>query len=686
MSSLASRTIANAHFRVAIDPLNGSLAELVHPADTVQMSWVSNSGNAPWQPRSFQWGLGYADLGPLSLHRARWEQPDTMVVDSSTGSARVVYRIGQLRVEVTRTLAGDAFTERYAFTNTGATSLPLTRRGAATFAIYAPFNDHYTNAADVLEHRSHAHVWTGGTSSWVATFRMGGRAPHLGWVLTEGALAAYSIAGRDQVTSSNTRGVFLLHPAIPELAPGETRAVAWTAFWHRGWDDFFAQCRRRSSQFVQLEASRYTAFPGEEIRIAARGGLTEAPRGTVNGKAVVAQQHEGLWSVSLRADSAGPLNVQLATGAGVQTVAALNVVPSLDSLIAARVRFIVARQQVHEPGDPLDGAFLVYDNQLETMVRRDWGTDRNEGRERVGMGVLLARWLRAQPEAHRDPTLVAALEQYYAFVSQRLQRPDGSVLDGVGSQRVRLYDWPWVMQLHVEMARLTGSQEPLRRFVTTVENFYANGGDRFYPIGVPVLDGLSALRAAGMTAEHARVLARFVAHGERMLERGTSYPTSEVNFEQAIVGPAATFLLELHRATGEARWLEAARPHLRLLELFNGRQPDHRLNDVAIRHWDGYWFGKERSWGDTFPHYWSTLTALAFHHYAQATGDTAYARRADGIIRNNLSLFRADGRASAAFIYPLTVNGQAARFYDSYANDQDWALVHALQIGEERSR
>jgi hypothetical protein len=32
----------------------------------------------------------------------------------------------------------------------------------------------------------------------------------------------------------------------------------------------------------------------------------------------------------------------------------------------------------------------------------------------------------------------------------------------------------------------------------------------------------------------------------------------------------------------------------------------------------------------------------------------------------------------------LTVDGQAAQFADAYANDQDWALVHALQIAEQR--
>ncbi|AZQ39116.1 hypothetical protein EJ357_41500 [Streptomyces cyaneochromogenes] len=30
---------------------------------------------------------------------------------------------------------------------------------------------------------------------------------------------------------------------------------------------------------------------------------------------------------------------------------------------------------------------------------------------------------------------------------------------------------------------------------------------------------------------------------------------------------------------------------------------------IAIRHWDGYWFGTDRPWGDVFPHYWGALTA-----------------------------------------------------------------------------
>lgn len=87
-------------------------------------------------------------------------------------------------------------------------------------------------------------------------------------------------------------------------------------------------------------------------------------------------------------------------------------------------------------------------------------------------------------------------------------------------------------------------------------------------------------------------------------------------------------------------------------------------------------------WGDTFPHYWSSLSALAWERLAQATGDARWRRRASTTLRANLSLFTAEGRGSAAYIYPKTVNGRTGRFADAYANDQDWALVHALQLRE----
>ncbi|MDR0626770.1 MAG: hypothetical protein LBG11_05850, partial [Bifidobacteriaceae bacterium] len=174
----------------------------------------------------------------------------------------------------------------------------------------------------------------------------------------------------------------------------------------------------------------------------------------------------------------------------------------------------------------------------------------------------------------------------------------------------------------------------------------------------------------------------FVRHGERIAATGLDYPAHEVNFEQSIVAPAALVLLELHHLTGQARWLDAALPHVELLDRFEGCQPEYHLNGVAIRHWDGYWFGKDELWGDTFPHYWSTLNALAWGLMAHATGDPAWQRRATTTMRANLTQFGTDGTATAAFVYPMTVNGREAHRPDPYANDQDWTLVFHHDLRE----
>ena len=134
---------------------------------------------------------------------------------------------------------------------------------------------------------------------------------------------------------------------------------------------------------------------------------------------------------------------------------------------------------------------------------------------------------------------------------------------------------------------------------------------------------------------------------------------------------------------------------MNVLLLFNGRQPDYHLYETAIRHWDGYWFGKRRLYGDTFPHYWSTLTGvecarlaaiLKKNSRAETIGETlqwkSYAKRAQDSLRGGLNLFRRDGAASCAYVYPHAVNGVAAGYYDPWANDQDWALYYAYKYRE----
>ena len=69
-----------------------------------------------------------------------------------------------------------------------------------------------------MTNRCHAHIWCGEEITYVMALRMGGDAPHLGMVVTEGSIGGYSVE-RDFAKMSNDRGDFLLHPVPITLTP-----------------------------------------------------------------------------------------------------------------------------------------------------------------------------------------------------------------------------------------------------------------------------------------------------------------------------------------------------------------------------------------------------------------------------------------------------------------------------------
>lgn len=209
--------------------------------------------------------------------------------------------------------------------------------------------------------------------------------------------------------------------------------------------------------------------------------------------------------------------------------------------------------------------------------------------------------------------------------------------------------------------------------------FFRRFGHNFYAIDLPVM-GYSLLRNNGFTEEAESLLSDFIKTADTYYANGWLYPKSEVNYEQTIVAPGVIVQLQLYQITNDEKYLRGAKEQLPMLESFAGLQPSYSLNEIAIRHWDGYWFGKDRLWGDVFPHYWSVLNAHAYSLYAECTGDSSYQLRAENILRNNLCQFFEDGKASCAFIYPGKIDGEKAHMFDSFANDQDWALVFYLGI------
>jgi len=144
------------------------------------------------------------------------------------------------------------------------------------------------------------------------------------------------------------------------------------------------------------------------------------------------------------------------------------------------------------------------------------------------------------------------------------------------------------------------------------------------------------------------------------------------------VAPLVTLLalygrpdVEEHRATltNAIRWLMA----------FGGPQPHIRLNSVPIRHWDGYWFGREKLWGDVFPHYWSVVTATALSALPDWAATDASTEQAQRIWDASLVDFAATDLPTCAYVFPSCIDGRPADRPDPLSNDQDWALALRLR-------
>ena len=630
--------LTNKSWDITIDPATGAVARLAHPGDPHGMNWTCTPSENLWFPVSNGWGLGYCAMPSTGGAAApRWQLPVKLKVTATTAQAR--YRLGQLEVTVSRRLCAGHFDEEYVFRNGGKTDQPIWGIG-----LFTPFNDNYPDATTCVTRRCNAHVWCGGNVAYVCALRMGGTAPHLGLVLTEGFIGGYSIEGRGLLTGgSNIRGAIVLNANGQTLAPGQSRRIAWTMFWHTGWDDFFAQARQIPG-FVEVRAATYTLTGNQrpQITVSATGASIQKPDGDT-------------------------IKIQLPNKR--ETWLRVQRIEDVGQLVQQRTQFIAARQQVRDRGDRLYGALLSYDNELQARFHNPKWRDQSEGREHVGMGVLLAQAAQRWP----NPKIAAAAQLNHEFVRTKLQLANGTVLDSVGDRQTqRLYNYPWVALFHLEMQAYDAC-------LRTCRQYYRRGGAKFYAFPIPMVDAVGAFRAAGRHRQAAELLQLFCGHADQIVATGTRIPAHEVNYEQSIIGPATLIPLEAYLLTRDKKYLRCVREFLPLLEAFNGRQPDHRLNDIGIRHWDGFWFGRLKMWGDTFPHYWSAVTGWVFYRYWQATGLESYRQRGREILLNNLSTFRPDGSATCAYIYPDAVNGNSGRLRDPLANDQDWALVFLLQ-------
>ena len=567
---------------------------------------------------------------------------------------------GDVVVKTDRRQDGDDLVETYTFTNTSKRKVSIKNIG-----IYTPFNDNYPEAKVCMEARQNVHVWPGGCAAYVNIMKMSGQGPHLGLMVTEGEIADYDVWERGgKKGMSNFRGVFALCPPDMTLKPGQNYRLSWRLFAHSG-KDFDEQLLRRGGMIARSE--KYVYAVGETAHV---DFITKKSTKTITRKITdTGEQHVAYKG----------------------THALLLGISGERQLIEKRLQFILDHQQYNNPADPRDGAFMIYDCEGDSILTDDHGrSDLDEGRERIGMGILLAAYGLSEELRVKSEEFATALERYAKFVREKLQYPDyRTKSDARQGGKNRGYNYAWVADFYFRMALLTGNKQYALDGIGTLRSLYRQFGYGFYCIDYPVTTGLKALEQAGMNFECQQLLQDFCTTADILVKNGLNFPKFEVNYEQSIIAPAVQFLCEVYQATGNKRYLTAAQKMLPALEALQWHQPSYRMNEIAIRHWDGYWFGKRQIYGDVYPHYWSAITAAAYHRYAQCIADSDakaaadYQRRAEQCVRDNLCLFYEDGRATCAFVMPRRVNGEAAHYADAYANDQDWALMYYLMVNAQ---
>lgn len=641
-------------FNIEINKESGGISSLVMCGDKFNMNWIGHTHH---------WGEVWCDVGYEKTLDHTFEMRE--ITDNKT-----VYENPQLRITVTRDFDADGnFTERYVYKNISDSHLFFRK---ADVGIYVPLCDEYHSAQISLTQKCNAHIWCGEEFSWVNALRQGESCLNLGLVVTRGSLDAYSIDRENQTICTARRGNIIVHPELTDLLPDEEYVLCWTVFIHKGTDDFFEKLSSYGKN-LDFNVENYTVM-GEESFVF--DFCSSSAKVVCMGEEIPHTEKNGRIYVNYKSKCLGEHKFIITTPEG-RTHISMFASEDFETLLEKRISYIVNKQQYHNPKSQLDGAYLVYDTSENRHYFSNRNHDHNASRERLGMGITIARYLRT----HKNDEFYASLMKYVKFVMREFVNTEtGEVFNTIGKNpnMIRLYNAPWMIVFMSELYELTDDIQYLVNAIRIIRNYYSGGGFKFYPNAIDISNVYNSFKKAGM-AELEEVKDFFVTHAENMVKTGLDYPPHEVIYEQTIVTPAVTLISQAGIILDDKSYIDKVQPHLEPLKRFDGMQPDYRFNGIPIRYWDDYWFGKSGLYADTL-HYWSCLTAQSYYSYYMLSGEEEYKKAAYNCIRNCMCLFKPDGSASCAYVLPYFVDGIPGNFYDQWANDQDFALYFATQI------
>ncbi len=672
------KQLRNRNLLVEIDETTGYTVTMRAMDDAYAMNWIlpdSDFGRVD----------GYAMTGSevsentVTLH---YERSDTSSFHCDGSS---------LRVE--KTMHEDRYSESYTFINNSRLEWFINQDA---FGIHFPLTTFQQTGESFQEKCCVAHVWCGENVCYLYGAKLSGRAPYLVMNMTEGSISDYSIS-RDAcrcACGANYRGDIVLNPAMHVVHPGESATYRFDFYATEEKPQAFLE---RQDGFISLYADRYTAQRDEVIHCRAHCPTGLADLRILCGEEELPYESDGttaIWEMTF--SEYGEKRIRVYAN-GKQTHMLLNVIRPFDEILRTRARFITRKQQYHDPASPLDGAYLTYDRDTDTLFYSDFRPDYNAGYERIAMPIAVL--LALQKEF--DEEMFASVKKYRTFVEREMFDVDTHTVYGcVGKTTThRLFTYPWLSDFYFEWYNLTGEEESLVHATRILLRYFELGGVKQESQCIMGHEIITALKARGLTELADQLMTAYMEYVERIYSCHFNSVVTETFFTSENPSVMSDYLCQGYMLTGDKKYLSEALIYLHSLESFYAYQPNYHLNSVCVRHWDRFWFGRHPQYGDVFPHHWSILSAASMKRYQTATGE---GKEYDETIRNmvgaNLCLYMPDGFASNNYLYPYcthvyasapslvsstfwTLGSYYGKIFDERANDQDWILYYAVLLG-----
>ena len=655
---------------VQLDSANGNTTGIYNPYDPFCMNWILSNT---------RWGIT--------------EDFDFLSVDIQQNGICTVWENNekQLKLTVMKKIHENRYQESYCLSNLSDQNILINRD---SFGLCFPYDCVFENKKDILNTSCITHVWCGGDVTWLYSSKPIGMPPSLICYCTKGSFSDYSLHYNiSRVRSGcNYRGDIVLHPTEQNLSSGESLLFQLEYLFAEQTPDIApvgTYCDMR------LSAERYSAFIHEKINCSFESvqdltGLEILVNGKYTDYSVTGNR--AVWTIS--SDQAEEIKV-CARLDGKQTWMHLNILEPLPDILQKRAAFIVQKQQYHNPGSTLDGAYLIYDRADDTLVYSDSFGDHNACRERLSYGTIVTLAL----QYHYNPVMMESLIKHRAFVEREVFDVENAIVfneTGRNNRAHRAYNYPWMADYYLEWYNLSGEQQCIVNAARIMISYYdnANGIKQVSPC-MRITDICEGLDKENLPALKKELLLKICAHADLIVEQGNYCFSHEVSCTQGLFLGKIDLLCQTYLLTGKEQYRDMAAYFLTKSDSFSARQPDFHVHDIAVRYWDLYWFGKMKIYGDTMPQWLSAWAGQVYTlMYKSGFGD-AFRQRAEQNLTNNLCVFQADGFGAASYLMPykvvqyssdpnyhndhITEKTVYGHVYDDYANDQDWALYFAVK-------